>query len=292
MKKAFLGSLMLSVVLALLLINAGSVGAEAANVFRDIEYAVYQGRSMQLDIYLPSTEGPYPLIVWFHGGAFRMGNRTWIEQGATDQVSRGYALASVSYSFSQTAQWPVQAYQIKAAIRWLRAHAANYNVDPDKFIAWGMSAGGHLASIVGTSGDVKSLEDLSLGNSQYSSRVQAVVSWYGPTDFLQMGGSHDNANSPESELVGCPVQTCPEKVARANPMTYITPDDPPLYIMHGTGDNSVPHSQSVILYEALQQAGVTATLISLPDYAHGDPRFNTGSRIVGIQEFLDTLFMQ
>ncbi|MCP4401136.1 MAG: alpha/beta hydrolase [bacterium] len=292
MKKVFLYSLMLSVVLASLLINAGPVSAEAAKVLRDIEYTVYQGSSMQLDIYLPATEGPYPLIVWLHGGAFRMGNRTWIEQGALDQVSRGYALASVSYSFSQTAQWPVQAYQIKAAIRWLRAHAAGYNVDPDKFIAWGMSAGGHLASIAGTSGDEKRLEDLTLGNSHYSSRVQAVVSWYGPSDFLRMGGSHDNADSPESELVGCPVQTCPEKTARANPVTYITPDDPPFYIMHGTGDSSVPHSQSVILYDALQQAGVTATFISLPDYVHSDPRFNTGSRIAGVQEFLDTLFAQ
>ncbi len=135
MKKACLGSLMLSVVLALLFIGAGPVRAEAAKVFRDIEYAAYQGRSMQLDMYRPSTAGPSPLIVWLHGGAFRMGNRTWIEQGALDQVSRGYALASVSYSFSQTAQWPVQACQIKAAIRWLRAHAVNYNVDPDKFIA-------------------------------------------------------------------------------------------------------------------------------------------------------------
>ncbi len=195
-------------------------------------------------------------------------------------------------SASQTAKWPVQAYQIKAAIRWLRAHAASYNFDPDKFIAWGMSAGGHLASIAGTSGGVKSLEDLSLGNSHYSSRVQAVVSWYSPSDFLRMGGWHDKADSPESELVGYPVQTCPQKVVRANPVTYITPDDPPFYIMHGTGDNSVPHSQSLILYEALQQAGVTATLISLPDYAHSDSRFNTGSRIAGVQEFLDTLFVQ
>ena len=106
-----------------------------------------------------------------------------------------------------------------------------------------------------------------------------------------MGEWHDDGDSPESELVGCPVQTCPEKAARANPVTYITPDDPPFYIMHGTVDSSVPHSQSVILYDALQQAGVTATLISLPDYAHSDPRFNTGSRIAGVQEFLDSLFM-
>ncbi len=261
-----------------------------AQMFKDMEYAVYRGESMQLDIYLPPTEGPYPLIIWFHGGAWMIGDRTEIEPGALAQVERGYALASVSYSLTDKAVWPVQAYQVKAAIRWLRAHAEEYNFDPDRFIAWGMSAGGYLACIIGTSEGVESLEDVSLGNGEYSSRVQAVVSWYTPTDLLQM--FDDDADSIGARLLGCPVQSCPEKAAAASPITYLTPDAPPFYLMHGTSDALVPHNQSVILYKALQEAGVEATFISLPGYVHMDHRFNTGDRIAGVQEFLDSLFMQ
>ncbi len=263
-----------------------------AQMFQDIEYTVYQDESIQLDIYLPPTEGPYPLIIWFHGGAWMMGDRTEIEPGALAQVERGYALASVSYSLTDKAIWPSQAHQTKTAIRWLRAHADEYNFDPDKFIAWGMSAGGHLACIIGTSEGVESLEGASLGNGEYSSRVQAVVSWYTPSDFMKMLEIDNSADSPGARLIGCPIQDCPEKAIAASPVTYVSAEAPPFYLMHGTKDMLVPHSQSIILYEALQEAGVDATFISLPGYAHMDYRFNTGDRIAGIQEFLDSLFMQ
>ncbi len=169
----------------------------------------------------------------------------------------------MSYRLSQEAVFPAQIEDCKAAIRWLRANADQYHIDPDRIGAWGASAGGHLVALLGTSGDVDELEG-KLGNSEQSSRVQAVCDFFGPTDFLQMDahaqrGSrliHDAADSPESQLVGGPIQTNKGKVARANPITYVTEDDPPFLIVHGDRDALVPWHQSQLLFDALQDAGV------------------------------------
>jgi acetyl esterase/lipase len=141
--------------------------------------------------------------------------------------------------------------------------------------SFGGSAGGHLAAMLGTAGDVKAFD---VGaNADVSSRVQAVVDFFGPTDFLQMDAHrlsaqamvHDTPDSPESQLVGGPIRDNPDKVARANPITYVTKDDPPFLIVHGDADLLVPHHQSVLLEAALRKAGVSVRLVTIPGGPHG-----------------------
>ena len=213
-----------------------------------------------------------PLIVWVHGGAFRMGGK---EDGVPlEYLDEGVAIASLNYRLSQHALFPAQIEDCKAAVRWLRAHAEEYGLDPDRFAAWGPSAGGHLSAMLGTAGHVRAFD---VGEHlDQSSAVVAVVDFYGPTDFLQMdahrtpeGMVHDVADSPESELVGGPIQEMPEAVARANPVTYVSPEAPPFLIVHGNLDPLVPYHQSTLLAEALQAAGVPVTFYTVQGGGHG-----------------------
>ena len=148
-------------------------------------------------------------------------------------------MASINYRLSQHAVFPAQIEDCKAAIRWLRANAAKYHLDPDHIGVWGASAGGHLVAMLGTTGGVKELEGKG-GNLDQSSRVQCVVDWFGPTDLATMGGSHDNPASPDRQLIGGPVQENKEKARKASPLTYVSKDSAPFLIMHGDKDNMVP----------------------------------------------------
>jgi acetyl esterase/lipase len=194
-------------------------------VVPDLEYARPGGKPLLLDLYLPEkAAGKLPLIVWVHGGAWRAGSRKGTPAPAL--VPRGYAVASIEYRLSQEAVFPAQIQDCKAAIRWLRAHAKEHGLDPDRFGAWGPSAGGHLVALLGTAGDAKELEG-SDGPAGQSSRVQAVCDWFGPTDFLQIGKfpsqlNHNAPDSPEARLLGGPVLENPEKCRKANPITYVT----------------------------------------------------------------------
>ncbi|MFI5380793.1 MAG: prolyl oligopeptidase family serine peptidase [Tepidisphaerales bacterium] len=175
---------------------------------------------------------------------------------------------------SQHAAFPAQIQDCKAAVRWLRQNADEYSLDPDRFAAWGSSAGGHLAAMLGTTGDTKEFD---VGdNLTLSSRVQAVVDYFGPTDFLQMdahrlpnGMVHDAAQSPESLLVGGAIQENKEKVARADPITYVSRNAPPFLICHGDADPLVPHHQSVLLEAALKKAEVPVTFYTVKGAGHG-----------------------
>jgi acetyl esterase/lipase len=207
-------------------------------------------------------------------------------------VSDGYAVASVEYRLSQAATFPAQIEDCKGAIRWLRANAAKYDLDPKHVGAWGSSAGGHLVALLGTSGDVAELEGTVGGNLDQSSRVQAVCDWFGPTDFTQIAAQslptslldHDAPDSPEARLIGGPIQKNKDKAARANPITYITADDPPFLIMHGDQDNLVPLGQSELLLAALQQAGVPATLHTIKGAGHG---FGSPEQFRMVRQFFD-----
>ena len=201
-------------------------------------------------------------------------------------VSKGYAVAAINYRLSQHATFPAQIEDCKAAIRWLRAHAKEYNLAADRIGVWGASAGGHLVALLGTSGDVKDLEGKQ-GNLDQSSRVQAVVDWFGPTDFTKMGGSHDQPNSPEARLLGGPVQENKDKAKRASPITYVAKDNPPFLILHGDKDQTVPFSQSALLAEALKKAGVEVTLQPVKGAGHGGREFSSAENLKLIEEFLD-----
>ena len=241
-------------------------------VQRDLVYASIDGIDLLLDLYVPEgATGPLPTIVWVHGGAFRKGSKE--NPRAERLVDRRYAVASINYRLSQEAIFPAQIHDCKAAVRWLRAHAAHYDLDPDRFGAWGSSAGGHLVAMLGMSGDVPELEGTE-GNLDRSSRVQAVCDFFGPTDFLRMDDVpgtmvHDAPDSPESQLVGAPIQECPDLVACANPITYLNPDTPPFLIVHGDQDSTVLLNQSQFLYRALRVARLEATFHIVEGAGHG-----------------------
>lgn len=266
----------------------------------DIAYAS-TSQSQKLDIYLPEGDGPFPVILSIHGGAFRAGDKG---DGQVipmlEGLTRGYAVVSMNYRLSQEAKFPALIYDVKAAVRWIRANAKQYKFNPDKIAAWGGSAGGHLSALAGTSGNVKELEDLSLGNPTQSSRVQAVVDWFGPTDFLKMDEqlkeskvknpmAHSIPDSPESELIGKNITDAPELVRNANPETYISPDDPPFFIQHGLIDRLVPYKQSVNLASKLSPVigKEKVTLELLPDTNHGGPEFSTEQNLIKVFAFLD-----
>jgi len=240
------------------------VGLKKWDSVKDLVYSRKSGRDLMLDIYRPKNlVGRLPVIVWIHGGTWTEGTKEWVPR---QMLGHGYIIASITYRFSHEAVFPAQIEDCKAAIRWLRAQATEYHIDPDKIGVWGASAGGHLAALLGTSGDIKELEGTG-GNLEYSSRVQAVCDFFGPTDFLPMDKHappgarliHDALDSPESLLIGGAIQDHPEKVALANPITYASADSPPFLILHGDLDLFVPIHQSWLLYEALKNLGTDVT---------------------------------
>ena len=251
---------------------------KGVTVHRDVVYVTDGHERQKLDLYIPDTGENLPLIIWVHGGAWRGGDKA--PYNPKEYLKDGYAGASLNYRLSQHALFPAQLEDVKAAVRWLRANAETYRLDPNRFAAWGSSAGGHLVAMLGTTGDVAEFE---VGeNLKMSSRVQAVVDYFGPTDFLQMdaqslpdGLVHDAPDSPESQLVGGPIQEHQDRVARANPITYVSKDDCPFLIIHGDQDKLVPYHQSVLLKDALEAAGVAVTLYRVEGGGHGwfkDPK--------------------
>ena len=246
-------------------------------ILRDLEYVLGGHERHKLDLCLPEqadqkgdTANALPLIIWVHGGAWQAGDKN--NCPAVRFVQKGYAVASVNYRLSQHAIFPAQIEDCKAAARWLRANAKRYNLDPNRFGAWGASAGGHLAALLGTTGGIKEFDKGQ--NLDVSSRVQAVCDYFGPTDFTKMSQfptkmDHDAADSPESKLIGGPIQQNHDKCKRANPITYVTKDDPPFLIVHGDKDPLVPHNQSQILFEALKKAGVNVKFHTVEGGGHG-----------------------
>jgi len=258
-------------------------------VHRDLAYVSGGHPRQVLDLYLPTGARPAPLIVWIHGGAFRMGDKG--DRVPFEMLEQGYAIASLNYRLSQHALFPAQIEDCKAAVRWLRAHADTYGLDPAHCASWGESAGGHLAAMLGTAGPERSFE---VGEYlEHSSRVQAVLDFFGPTDFAQMdaqrlpdGQIHDAPDSPESQLVGGPIQERPAEVTRANPATYVTPEAPPFLIVHGDRDPLVPYGQSLLLVDALRAAGVPVTFYTVVGAGHGG--FNDPQIPLLVHEFLAT----
>jgi len=244
-------------------------------VHRDLAYVTNGHPRQKLDLYLPANAANAPLIIMIHGGAFKSGSKEG--ENPVPFLSQGYAVASLNYRLSGHARFPAQIEDCKAAVRWLRAHAGQYGYDPDRFGAWGASAGGHLVTMLGTTGSTTTFD---VGeNLSMSSRVQAVADNFGPTDFLQMdahrlpdGMAHNPPDSPESELIGGALQENPDKARMANPITYITASGvatPPFLVIHGDRDPLVPHHQSELLVAALRSAGVPVTFYTVKGGGHG-----------------------
>lgn len=277
----------------LILLVATSSSAGTFTLHEAIEYARPAGTPLLLDLRIPDGPGPHPVIVYLHSGAWVSGDRTG--GPALRQATRGYAVASIDYRLAPQHIWPAQVEDAKAAVRWLRANAKRYDLDPNRIGMFGASAGGHIGSVLGTSGGVPSLEGASLGNSHYSSRVNVVVDFYGPTDLLRIEEQKlpcipldGNASyMPPSLLMGCPIQTCPEKVATANPITWITADDPPFLIVQGMLDCLVPYKQSLMLHDALIARGLDSKLVLIPNGEHGGRAFDEAKYKQMVDEFLD-----
>ena len=274
--------------------------ASAAPTYKDLAYAAVSPAE-KLDLYVPTSGSrPFPLVVMVHGGGFMMGDKsdgTGLA-GADQLLAAGYAVASINYRLSAEAKYPAQINDAKAAVRFLRANAAKYNLNPDKFGAWGASAGGNLVSLLGTTCGVTVLEGNELGNADTSSCVQAVVDWFGPIDFLKMDAqfagtscpaNHNDASSPESRLVGAPIQTVPDLVKTTNPTNYINTKTTPFFIENGSADCNIPPVQSKDFADALSKViGVDKVTYTLLDGAgHGGSQFNTTANIQLVIGFLD-----
>ena len=262
-----------------------------------------QSPTQKLDIYLPEDgNGPFPVIVSIHGGAWMLGDKGDVQNlPMLEGLKRGYAVVCINYRLSGEAQFPCQIYDCKAAIRYLRANAPVYYLDADHIGAWGSSAGGHLVALLGTTPLIKDLSDFSMGNPKTSSKIQAVVDWYGPVEnFLKMDKElarsamgipdHSNADSPESRLLGVVITRIPDKVKLASPMTYIKPYAPPFLIQHGLKDEIVPVEQSIgFARKFIKIAGPQKmTLEIMQDAKHADPLFETPENIQRVLDFLDT----
>lgn len=245
---------------------------DSVTIERDVVYGDAGGRPLKLDLVLPKekNEKPRPVIVFIHGGGWRNGDKAGGVGRVVPFVATGnYVGASVGYRLSGEATWPAQIHDCKAAIRWLKANAGKYQIDPQRIGVWGSSAGGHLVNMLGTSGDVKELEG-ECGSPGQSSRVCCVVPFCGPANFLAPR-RFEGGKSPSAVelLLGGRLEEKQELAKQASPITHVSKDDPPFLIVHGTADNTVPFEQAEMFYEALRKAEVDVTLVKILGGGHG-----------------------
>jgi acetyl esterase/lipase len=266
----------------------------------DLPYAD-ASEAQRLDLYLPDAgEGPFPVVLHIHGGAFAMCDKREIQvEPYLRGLRRGYAVASANYRLSGEALFPAGLQDLKAAVRWLRANGARHHVDGSRIAACGGSAGGYYATMLGLTANVPALDDPNLGNPDFPCDVQAVVDWFGPTDFLKMDDQlaasglgpcdHSLAGSPESLYMGARITDIPDRVRQANPLTYVHAGMPPILIQHGRLDSVVPVQQSIILAEEIEKrAGRDRFEFEMLDGAgHGDRLFETEANMDRVFAFLD-----
>ncbi len=244
----------------------------------DQPYAGNTNPKQMVDLYLPkkrNSDKPLPVIAMIHGGGWVNGDRIgYASLGIQSARTGDYAAVGVGYRLTKEAHWPSQVYDCKAAIRWIRAHAKELNLDADKIAVWGSSAGGHLSSLLGTSGDVKELEGDLGPNTSFSSRVQCVVNLCGPEDFTK-ALMFDKEGQPiwkddaVSGLLGGNAEEKHAEAVAASPVTHVTKDDPPFITFHGTKDQRVAFLHAEGIHAALQKAGVTSLLVPIKDGGHG-----------------------
>lgn len=270
--------LLMTLTAAVLLIATTTLQAEQEKkVIKNIEFAEVDGHSLKLDLYLPQ-EKDAPLVVWIHGGGWQGGSKegcpvTWLND-------HGMAVASISYRLTDKATFPAQIQDCKAAVRWLRANADKYGYSTEKVGVAGSSAGGHLAALMGTSGEVKALEGDVGGNLDQSSRVAAVVDYYGATDFVLRSKTQPHrANKKGSvvyKLLGGGADEKVELAKQASAAFHVTEDDPPFLVIHGDKDNTVLLDQSQRIQTVYKEAGLPLELIVIEGGGHGGAEFYKG----------------
>lgn len=251
--------------------------------FKDLAYGPHSERNT-LDLFTPKSSSTLPLVIYIHGGGWWNGSKNG-NNPAIFLLEKGYAVAAINYRLVDQAIFPAQIEDCKAAVRFLRANAKKYNLNPDSFGVLGVSAGGHLVALLGTTGGMKDLEGDGL-NKDVSSRVQAVVDFYGPADFLHFKLKEDPA-STVTKLLGGVLTEKRELAAKASPVTHTTKDDAPFLIFHGDEDPKVPLEQSEFLLSALRKAGVESELVVVKGGSHGGMGFNTAEQRVKITDFFN-----
>lgn len=273
--------------LLMAIISLNIFSQEYSQCWKDVSYASDSAVYHKLDIYLPKLEKKtYPVVVYIYGSAWFSNRSKGADLNTVGKalLDAGFAVVMPNHRSSMDAKFPAPVNDIKAAIRFLRANADKYKFDTGFIGVSGSSSGGNMAAMAGTSRNVKqqTLGTVAVdieGNvgpyTQYSSSVDAVVDWFGPTNMLLMdscGGTdfiHNVANSPASAYIGAPIQENKEKCLLASPIAYVDPSDPPFLIFHGDKDRVVPHCQSELLFDALQKAGVKSQFYLVPNGQHG-----------------------
>jgi acetyl esterase/lipase len=258
-------------------------------VHHGVEFATIEGyRPLLLDLYVPASgDRTGAAIVYIHGGGWAVGTRrrfgrTFIPWSPTplDLLAQaGFVVATIDYRLSGEACFPAQLNDVKAAVRWIRGNATALGVDGARIVAWGESAGGHLAMLAGMTGDDPAMDGDVGDFRDQPSRVCGVIDWYGPMNLLSIARQHgadsdkDTARSWESSMVGAPLQSDPQRTLAASPITYVHSGAPPVQIHHGTADSLVPYAQSAEFADALRAAGGDVELIAV----EGSDHFWTGA---------------
>lgn len=256
-----------------------------AQTLTNVAYATTSA-AQKMDIYMPAGTAPFPAVVLIHGGAFKAGDKAMDAANAAKLVANGYVAIAINYRLSGEAVFPAAVHDCKAAIRFIRANAATYNVNPDQIGVWGASAGGNLSAIVATSGGDQYLEGTQGDFLTTSSTVQACIDWFGPINFgtmvaegqaLGFAASY-NVNN-ESQYLGVDANdpTNSEIVSKANPSTYIDANDPPFWIQVGSADPLIPYTQSLNFYNALKEVlgDSKVSYEMLNGAGHGGAQFGT-----------------
>ena len=265
-----------------------------ARVFRSVRYG-YRSSRQKIDVFVPrGNPGPRPLIVWVHGGGWAGGSRTSVSHYALSFVCEGWAVASVGYHASWEAPFRAPLLDVQNAIRTLRKRANKFRVDRNRIILWGASAGAHLAALAALTHDWRAVGPNPLKST--TAKVQGAVLWWTPVDFVSMSTDFpghckgrrriQHPQSNESRLLGCVPQRCPITAKSASPLSYVRPDAPPMLLMHGQKDCTVPAKQSERLHNALRAAGSESELVLLDSAGHGDMSWRDRDTLMEVREFM------
>ncbi|NOX44390.1 MAG: alpha/beta hydrolase [Caldiserica bacterium] len=251
----------------------------------DVVYRTVDGVALALDIYLPGGAGPHPAVVLVHGGAWHTGDKRRLAPLARFLAERGYVAFSINYRLAPDFTFPAALEDLRCAVKWIRAHAADYAVDPDRIAALGTSAGAHLVALLGTAPEAVG----ACGDPGIPSRIRAVIALFGPMDLLSAAGTP--AERAVEGFLGAAAGDAPDLWREASPITWVSPDDPPFLLIHGRADRVVPYEESVRMADALRRAGVEVGLLIIPGAGHGfinrpdTPAARTA--VAAILDFLD-----
>lgn len=248
-----------------------AVSARAGEIVFDqgIEYSNPNDEHLQLDLARPKdTNKLHPAVLCIHGGGFRAGNRQRWDNLCKQLAEQGYVAATVTYRLAPKHPYPAAIHDGKAAVRWLRANAAKYQIDPDRIGVVGDSAGGHLAQFLGVTGDVAAFEGTG-GNPEQSSKVSCVVNYYGPSDFTQSYGKSVDAAEVLPLWLGGNLETARQRHIEASPLNWVTPHAAPTLLIHGTKDTYVAYEQAVWMHDRLKACGVPVEFLTLDEAGHG-----------------------